>query len=196
MIAICCAYAQEFDIKFNAKKSQLIIFRSNTHIVPNPMIKLNGDDVKVVNSIIHLGHILHDKIYRYDASKCVGDFNRQCNLFLANFKFATSQVRNHLFHKYCTSFYGSQILPIYDDTFQDLFRAWRKAVRMVWRVPWRTHSNMLPHLANVIAPELWFAKRAINFARLALFGTNYAVGYTSNMDIFGYHLLTYTSIHS
>ena len=62
MIAICCAYAQEFDIKFNAKKSQLIIFRSNTHIVPNPMIKLNGDDVKVVNSIIHLGHILHEEI--------------------------------------------------------------------------------------------------------------------------------------
>ncbi len=30
-------------------------------------------------------------------------------------------------------------------------------------VPWRTHNNMLPHLAGMIDPELWFAKRCIKF---------------------------------
>ena len=185
MVAICSAYALEYDIKFNASKSQLIIFKSKTRAVPNPMITINGDNVKVVNSVIHLGHILHDNIYKHDVSKCVGDFNRQCNLFLANFKFATSHVRNFLFHKYCSSFYGSQILPMYDDSFQDIFKAWRIAVRRVWRVPWRTHCNMLPHLASVIAPELWFAKRAINFTKLALFSNNDTVRYISNMGIYG-----------
>ncbi len=34
-------------------------------------------------------------------------------------------------------------------------------MRRVWRVPWRTHNNMLPHLAGLIDPELWFAKRCI-----------------------------------
>ncbi len=36
---------------------------------------------------------------------------------------------------------------------------WRIAMRRVWRVLWRTHNNMLPHLAGMIDPELWFAKR-------------------------------------
>ncbi len=31
----------------------------------------------------------------------------------------------------------------------------------VWRVPWRTHNNMLPHLAGMIDAELWFAERCI-----------------------------------
>ena len=183
MVAICSDYASEYDIKFNASKSQLIIFKSKKRIVPDPVITLNGDKIGVVDSVIHLGHILHDNIYKYDISKCVRDFNRQCNLFLANFKFATSHVRNFLFHKYCSSFYGSQILPIYDDSFKDLFKAWRIAIRRVWRVPWRTHCNMLPHLADVMAPELWFMKRAINFANLALFSTNDTVRYISNMGI-------------
>ena len=172
MIAICCNYAAEFDIKFNANKSQLIIFRSKARIVPNPRVKVNGDEVKVVNSVVHLGHILNDNIYKHDVSKCVNDFNRQCNLFLANFKFASSHVRNFLFHRYCSSFYGTQLLSLFDDSVNDLFKAWRVAVRRVWRVPWRTHCNMLPHLADVMAPELWFAKRAINFVKLALNNSN------------------------
>ena len=42
---------------------------------------------------------------------------------------------------------------------------------------------MLPHLADVMAPELWFMRRAINFAKLALFSTNDTVRYISNMGI-------------
>ncbi len=32
-------------------------------------------------------------------------------------------------------------------------------MRRVWRVPWRTHNNMLPHLTGMIDPELWFDKK-------------------------------------
>ncbi len=34
-------------------------------------------------------------------------------------------------------------------------------MRRVWWVPWRTHNNMLPYLAGMIDPELWFTKRCI-----------------------------------
>ena len=175
----------EYDIKFNGSKSQLIVFRCNSQRIVEPHIEINGSKLEVFKSVIHLGHILHENIYHSDVSKCVSDFNRQSNAFLANFKHATSHFRNHLFHKYCSSFYGSQILPMYEGSFNDIFKAWRMALRRVWRVPWRTHCNLLPHLAGVMAPELWFAKRAINFVELALNNSNSYVRYISNMSVYG-----------
>ncbi len=38
----------------------------------------------------------------------------------------------------------------------------------VWRVPWTIHCNLLPHLAGVMDPELWFSKRCIKFIKMAL----------------------------
>ena len=185
MIAICTKYAVEYDIKFNASKSQLIIFRGRSGKIVHPEIQMNGDKIEVVSSVVHLGHILHDNIYKYDINKCVSDFNRQSNIFLAKFKYASSHLRNFLFHKYCTSFYGTQILPMYEACFGELYKAWRMAVRRVWRVPWRTHCNLLPHMAGVMAPELWFVKRAINFANLAINSKNPYVKTVSNMGLFG-----------
>ncbi len=42
---------------------------------------------------------------------------------------------------------------------EDIYTAWKIVMRRVWRVPWITHNNKLPHLAGMIDPELWFAKR-------------------------------------
>ena len=185
MITICSNYAVEYDIKFNASKSQLIIFKGRSGEITKPEIYMNGDKIDVVSSVVHLGHLLHDNIYKYDVSKCVSDFNRQSNLFLAKFKYATSHLRNFLFHKYCTSFYGTQILPMYEACYNDVYKAWRMTVRRVWRVPWRTHCDLLPHLAGVIAPELWFAKRAINFVNLCINSSNQFVKTVSKMGLYG-----------
>ena len=185
MITICTNYAVEYDIKFNGSKSQLIIFKGRSSEIMNPEVRINGDRLEVVSSVVHLGHILHDNIYRYDVNKCVSDFNRQSNIFLAKFKYASSSLRNFLFHKFCSSFYGSQILPMYEPCFNEIYKAWRMALRRVWRVPWRTHCNLLPHLAEVMAPELWFAKRAINFVNLAINSQNQYVKSVSNMGLHG-----------
>ena len=67
-----------------------------------------------IDTVVHLGHVLTENVYEFNISKCIEDFNRQCNMFLADFKHVNSQVRNNLFQKYCTSFYGTQILPLFD----------------------------------------------------------------------------------
>ncbi len=48
-------------------------------------------------------------------------------------------------------------------------------MRRVRRVPWRTHNNMLPHLAGMIDPELWFAKRCIKFISMCIKSDNNTV---------------------
>ncbi len=66
---------------------------------------------------------------------CVEYFNQQSNIFLAYFKHANSNIRNALFQNYSTSFYASQILSLFGNCMEDIYTAWRIAMRRVWRVP-------------------------------------------------------------
>ena len=88
-------------MKFNAKKSNLIIFKCDSNSPPDPSIDMNGDRIKLVRQAICWGHLLNDCIiYDYDTSKCTNDFNRLCNMFFADFKNASSYIRNFLFSEY------------------------------------------------------------------------------------------------
>ena len=91
-------------------------------------------------------------------------------------------MKNILFNKYCTSFYGAQLLPLHDNCMNDIYKAWRIAVRRVWQVPWTTHSCLLPHLAGCMAPELWMAKRFINFIMSGINSKNKTVKYILEMS--------------
>ena len=142
--------------------------------------------MEAVNSITHLGHIIHDNIYKHDSSKCVKDFYIQFNSFMSDFKYLGSVMRNYLFSKYCTSFYGSQILPVYNrSTMYGLNLAWRTSIKKVWRIPWTTHSNILPILAGVLPPNLMFEKRAIGFINKLLKSENNTVQTITGMAIYG-----------
>ncbi len=112
-------------------------------------------------------------MYEFNMSKCIDDFNRQCNIFLADFKYCRSHIRNVLFQRYCTSFYGTQLLPHFDTNIHDVYTPWRIAIRRMWHLPWRTHNNMLVHVAGVMEPELWF--------EMALISENNTVYTISNM---------------
>ncbi len=119
--------------------------------------------------------------------KCIDDFNRQCNMFFADFKHCCCHIRNILFQRYCTNFYRSQLLPFLDIKIQELYIAWRVAVYRVWRVPWRTHHNMLAHIAGVMDSEFFFEKRCIKFIKMALASENCTVCTISNMGWCGSH---------
>ena len=187
MLNICLNYAARFDVIFN-DKSQLIIFKSPLENIPTPDIVINGTKLSAVNKINHLGHVLHDNIFINDASKCERDFYVLFNSFLSDFRYLGSCMRNHLFFKYCTAFYGSQFLPVYDNkTMNGLYVAWRMALRKVWRVPWTTHNKILPMLADVLPPNLSFEKRSINFCNLLLNSRNKTVNMITGMAIYGSH---------
>ncbi len=103
-------------------------------------------------------------------------------MFLADFKYVNSHIRNVLFQRYCTSFYGTQIVPLFDKYINE---AWRIAIRRVWCIPWQTHCNMLPLIVGVIDPEFWFAKRSINVLNMALNSSSHNVKSISTIGRFG-----------
>ena len=184
MISICEKYASSFSIQFNSQKSQFIVFGSKAC---NVKIKVNDQEVDKVDSVVHLGHILTNNMFNFDVTKCIGDFNRQCNMFLANFKYANSSLRSHLFKIFCTSFHGSQMFPLFDQCIDKLCKQWRIAIRRVWKIPWHTHSCYLPHLSEVMDPKMWFEKRCISFVKKALDSSNKVVSCISGMCKCGAH---------
>ncbi len=107
--------------------------------------------------------------------------------FFANFKYANSYFRNVLFHKYCTAFYCSQILPLFNNCMDDVYIAWRIAMNNVWRVPWITHCNLLPHIAGVMVPELWSSDICIKFNKMTLTSDNIIVRTKTNVGLNGTH---------
>ncbi len=93
-------------------------------------------------------------------------------------KYCGSHIRTVLLQRYSTSFYETQMLPHFDTNTQDM----RIAIRRVWCILLRTHTNMLAHVAMVMETEFWFAKRCIKFIKMALMSENDKVCTISNMS--------------
>ncbi len=62
---ICEKYAAKYDIIFNRKKSQLIIYKCKRALPPDPGIFINNVKVPRVSELIHLGQCLNDDIYKF-----------------------------------------------------------------------------------------------------------------------------------
>ncbi len=157
---ICEQYAKKFDVLFNGKKSLLIIYKCTRSQPPDLGIVINNVRVPKVDEVILLGHHMCEDIYKFNASKCVSDSNRQSNMFFANFKNANSYIRNVFFHKYCTSFYGSQLLPMFRDCMQELYTALRIAVHRVWLSP---VVSLLDYIHTVYFSHIWLGVWILNY---------------------------------
>ncbi len=139
------------------QKSLWIIYKCTCRKHPDPNIYINNVKVPCVNDIIHLGHNLNGDIFKFNSSKC--DFNRQCAMYFVNFKYANSNIRKLLFHKYCTAFYGNQHLPMFNGCMESSYM-------QSMRVLWTTHCKLLPHLANCMDIIVCFSRSCMRFIKM------------------------------
>ena len=158
MVSICVDYAKEYAIKFNAKKSQLIGFGCD---VKDLCFYMNNEKVEIVDELKYLGSVISCKRNDPMVKTVKNDFVAKVNNFLGNFFSVSSDVKSKLFQQYCTSYYGSQSCMVYHNSFNELKISWRKAIRRVWNVPYRTHSALLPHISGQIPCEIMLYKRFV-----------------------------------
>ena len=60
----------------------------------------------------------------------------------------SSDIKSKLISTYCMDLYGSQLWNYgtgYPETF---YVAWRKVTRLIWKLPFRTHCNLLHTINN------------------------------------------------
>ena len=165
MIKICEQYADDHCIMFNGSKSQLIKFEvkrqvksQNDHV----HVYVSGIMVKCQNEITHLGHKIYNDINKDDIKCVISKFWKQYNMFKSQFVNLSSEIKNKLFHTYCTSFYGVQICDI--SKTDKLQAAYRKCVRNIWNISYRTHNDILLCLTGQICSKHMLLKRFIKFA--------------------------------
>lgn len=169
MVDICTNYAQKHSILFNGAKSHLLRFCPRRQCsfcrTSKADVVIDGDIITPEDSTTHLGHTVRTDL-QHDADGIYSKFYKQYNIFRTRFAGVPSLIKNQLFISYCSSFYGIQICDLRrTDRIQT---AWRKCVRDVWKLPYRTHSCLLPALTDTLCCKHMLFKRFAKFAGNAL----------------------------
>ena len=162
MIKICELYARKHSIIFNGKKSKLMRF-SKGHPETYADVYVNGQKVEKVSKMEYLGHIIYEDRSVSMIGAIINEFNVKFNTMLGTFNHVSSHVKDDLFCKYCTSYYGSNVSALYDKEIQELCVSQRKAIRRVWNLPWRAHSCLLPHISRCLPVDVNLSMRFMSF---------------------------------
>ena len=75
-------------------------------------------------------------------------------------------LNQKLIFTYCMDLYGSQLWNYgtgYPETF---YVAWRKVTRLIWKLPFRTHCNLLHTINNCYPIEFILENGVLNFFTL------------------------------
>lgn len=162
MIKVCEKYALDYNIQFNGSKSQLMIFGKGSNEL-DISIHVCGEKVEVVTEMKYLGFYLSNNVNDSLVKPVINDFNNKVNSFFAYFNNVQSEVKNVLFRQYCSSFYGYQVCAYYHKDIDNLYIAWRKAIRRVWKIPYMTHCKLLPHLSDLWPGKVMFYTRYLKY---------------------------------
>ena len=93
------------------------------------------------------------------------DFIGRVNVTLAHFKFAHSDTLHTLFKAFCMALYGCQLWDYSSKEVNYFYKTWRKCVRRVWRLPPRTHNELLHLICGEVRVEQQLHRRLAKFLK-------------------------------
>jgi len=115
LLAVCDNYAQEYSIKFNAKKSKWLAIVSKkrrwlSSLLDHCRFQVSGTHVDRLTSFLHLRHTINTELTDKDDilhKRCT--FIGQVNNVLRYFPRLDADVRQKLFKSYCSSIFGCEL---------------------------------------------------------------------------------------
>jgi hypothetical protein len=155
MLNLAVNHANSLNLSFNASKSFAICF-GLPGIVPF-LLFLKGNKVSWVSQTTYLGIVITSMLDDFPhVQKVVSDFYARFNCLYLKFKRLDLNVLCYLFDTYCTHYSGLITLSLYDNIASPVYTAWNKAMRRIFKLPYRTHVALLPqflgkpHIKEVI----------------------------------------------
>ena len=112
---------------------------------------------------MHLGNELSTGRKHILIGNAVKDLNCRLNCLLADFSHCDSSTLSVLFTTYCMNVYGSQMWSYNNKSVEPFYTAWRKAIRIIWKISYRTHNNLVHRINNSNAINIILEKRCIKF---------------------------------
>jgi len=123
MLCITNKFSKEFDLIFNASKSQYLVVDNkgicNDSIMFNETQLISNED-----NISHLGNFIGAKTGNDSIEKCIKDFTRQYNFIISNYYRCNSEVKYQLFKSYCMSLYGCPLWDLNDKGIDKFYVLW------------------------------------------------------------------------
>jgi hypothetical protein len=144
LISTCEAYAEVHGLKYNSKKSEIMIFKAPKQQPRRvPPVYIGRVALKVVDSFKYLGHIVTSDL-RDDS-----DIERERralavrgNMLARRFARCTADVKVMLFKAFCQSFYSSGLWVLYTNRAYNALRVqYNNIFRMLLRLPWRCSAS-------------------------------------------------------
>jgi hypothetical protein len=108
----------------------------------------------------HLGNILEcsNLINQYCSVK-KGALVGKINSLEQEFHFADPAVKESILNIYATNFYGSGLWDIFGSGCDGFYRAWNRAIRQIYNLPWITHRYWIEIISDSIHPKVMLCSR-------------------------------------
>ena len=145
ILHICETFSEEFRVVFNSKMTTCMRIGSNGD-PPARAVSLNGSPLTWTRRIKHLGNII--TCDSEDITFKIGAFISQVNSLNCKMSEVSGNVKGQLLQTYCCSWYGCQTWDLASKSACQMNTEWNKAVRRTLRVPYTTHTNLLPLLVK------------------------------------------------
>ena len=93
-------------------------------------------------------------------------------MIMAQFSKIFPDIRYQLFKTYCMPLYGCQLWDFSQKDVEYFYTAWRKAIRFIWRIPFRSHNNLLSYICEDLPVEAQLHRRFMKFYYKVLSSVN------------------------
>ena len=135
LLQICSVYGVENDIKYNAKKSNMMIARCRDDRDTNfPEFILSGEALKVCSETKYLGHYITDEMTDdSDTLRQRRTLYGQGNTLKRKFHMCSNSVKASLFRAFCTPLYTAHLWRKFknSDSIEKIRVAYNDALRML-----------------------------------------------------------------
>ena len=145
MLCVCEEFAGEYNVIFNGSKSALLLFKAPVNTID---VYLSGCKIPICQTALHLGTFVGIKSEKANMSRAIGNVIYRTNMILSRYGYCDSDILLKLFDSYCTSYYGSSLWDLTTKGIEDIEIAWRKCMRRILKLNFRTRSRYIPLLTE------------------------------------------------
>ena len=176
IISILENFSESHCINFNPSKS-FIMFYSDYLVIENVNIFMKGQKINFEKEGKHLGFNLLNNRNFYSLDRITNDMYIRSNVVKRSFNSLSTDCKIKLFNTHCINLYGSELLNLQDEHIENLQIAWRKCVRSVLNIPYRTRSILIPGLVGSSPIIDMIYERQLNFITKGLYNDNNVVSF-------------------
>ncbi|XP_064293061.1 uncharacterized protein LOC135310048 [Plodia interpunctella] len=137
LINICETYAESHGLRYNARKSEFLIFKSGAKTYTTTPVRVCGTELNKVDKFKYLGHWITDTLSdNLDIERERRAMAVRCNMLARRFARCSKDVKVTLFKAYCQSFYTCSLWADYTQRAYNALRVqYNDAFRILFGLP-------------------------------------------------------------